>query len=148
MLTMPKLVSALMIAFLAWIISGLVKAVMPEETNFGHFVELSVVVGLLCGWVVLGRRVNGFLGFGIATGIGLTAMVATVFWTLFLVTGNEVLRLAVDERFDGPKEALLAMFPLGAEYGQYLLFRDTILTIVIGGMVAGFLADLSARYWK
>lgn len=148
MLTMPKLVSALMIGFLAWIISGLVKPVMPDYTNFGWFVELSVVMGLLCGWMILGRRATGYMGFATAMGIGATAMIATVFWVLFLVSANEMLRLSMERRFDGGSEAILALFPIAAEYGQYLLYQNTILTILIGGMVAGVLADISARYWK
>lgn len=138
-------------AFLAWIVSGQVKAAILAvhgSYNFGWFVTLSVVVGFLCGYGVLGSRVTGRLGFATAVSIGLTAAAATVFWVLLLVSGNEMLRLALARRYDGPTEALMALVPIAGDYGQYLLRADIILTLVIGGMVIGWAIDLSARRWK
>ena len=147
MLTMPKLISALMIGFIAWIASGLVMEVMPRETDFGWFVPLSVVVGLACGWMILGRRATGRLGLSIAASIGLTAVLGMVFWTLFLVSFNEILRLSLEGRFDGAVAALQALVPVMGDYGQYLVETDTILLLAIGGPVAGILADAAARRW-
>lgn len=151
MLTMPKLIAAVIVALIAWIVTGQVKVEMLEvhgSYNFGWFVPLAVLMGFLSGWVVLGSRANGRLGFGIATSVGITAVAVAVFWVVLLVTGNEMLRLAVARRYGGPVEALQAMVPIGADYGQYLLRAHIIVTLLVGGMAAGLIADWSARRWK
>ncbi len=151
MLTMPKLIAAILIAFAAWIVSGLVKVEVREvygTYNFGWFVPLSVVMGFLCGWLILGKRGDGTLGFGTAPAIGLTAMLAGVAWVLFLVSANEVLRLAIARRYDGPVETVLALVPVGKDYAQYLIRQNIGLTILIMGMVAGWFTDWAARRWR
>jgi len=50
MMTMPKVVAGALTAFLAWIVSGLVKTELLAvygSYNFGWFVTLSVVVGFV-----------------------------------------------------------------------------------------------------
>ncbi|MGH1424613.1 MAG: TrgA family protein [Pseudooceanicola sp.] len=151
MLTMPKLISALMLAFIAWIVSGMVKVEILEvhgTYNFGNFVRLSVIIGALVGWVVLGSRANGNMGFGTAPAVGFTAVFAMVFWILFLVSANEMLRLAIERRFDGPFEALNEMIPIAGDYGSYLIRTHIIATLVGTGMAAGWFADWAARRWK
>ena len=63
--TAARIVAAICIAFVAWIVSGLVKRAMPAGTDFGYFVVICVVIGLACGWTILGSRADrGRLGFG------------------------------------------------------------------------------------
>lgn len=151
MLTMPKVIAGVIIAFIAWIVSGLVKVEILEvygSYNFGWYVALSVLMGFVCGYLILGSRSNGRLGGATAMSIGLTAMVAAVFWVLFLVTANEMLRLALARRYRGLTEALTDMVRIGGDYGQYLLHVNIILTLVIGGFVAGLLTEFAARRWN
>ncbi|MGR3453043.1 TrgA family protein [Pseudooceanicola sp.] len=151
MLTMPKVIAGAIMAFLAWIVSGQVKVEMLAvhgSYNFGWFVTLSVVIGFLCGYGIIGSRANGRMGFAVSVSVGLTAAAATVFWVLLLVSLNEMLRLAFARRFDGPTEALLSIVPIAGDYGQYLLHTNIILTLAIGGMLAGWVADIAARRWK
>ncbi len=149
--TIPKLIAAVMVAFIAWIGSGLVKTevlAVYETYNFGWFVWLSVGVGLLCGWRVLGRHADGTVGLATAASVGVTAVAATVFWVLFLVSANEMLRLALARRFNGPVEAIQEIIPIAGEYGQFMMHTDIIVTLVVGGMIAGLLTNVAARHWN
>ncbi|WP_375690662.1 TrgA family protein [Pseudooceanicola sp. LIPI14-2-Ac024] len=148
---MPKLVAGAAIALIAWIVAALVKIEVLEmhgSYNFGNFVPVALLVGFLCGWIILGSRVTGQLGFATSSSFGLTAVAATILWILFLVTASETLRLALSRRFNGPVQAIEAMVPIAANYGQHLLHIHIILTMVIGGLLAGWVADLAARRWK
>ena len=66
-----RLVAAVSLAIIAWIVSGLIPPLMPEGTDFGYFAFVNVGLGILCGWLVMGRRA----GRGITAAInnGLTA---------------------------------------------------------------------------
>lgn len=150
MLTMSKVIAGAIMALLAWIVAGQVKTevlAIHGSYNFGWFVTLSVVIGFLCGYSVIGSRADGRMGFPVAVSVGLTAAVALVFWVLLLVSMNEMLRLAFAQRFRGPSEALLALVPIAGEFGTYLLRPQILLTLAFGGMLTGWLADISARRW-
>ena len=51
-----KLVAALGMGVLAFIVSFMIMPLFEEETNFGWFVQVNVVVGLIVGWTVIGSR--------------------------------------------------------------------------------------------
>lgn len=151
MLTMPKLISAMLVAFVGWVVSGMVKQqvlAVYGSYNFGWFVPLCIIVGLATGWLVLGSRANGRLGFGTAPAVGVTAVAMMVFWVLVLISINEMLRQALDRRFRGAMEALQELPKIASDYGQYLLTAQIIGSLVVMGMLAGWIADLTARRWK
>ena len=97
---------------------------------------------------MLGSRATGALGAAIAMSVGMTAAAATVFWVLALVTANEMLRLALERRYRGPIEGIEDMVRIGGNYGQHLLHANIILTLVIGGCIAGLLTEIAARRWN
>ena len=151
MLTMPKLIAGVVLALIALVVTGQIKTAMLAEYgsyNFGLLVPVAVAIGFLCGWVIIGSRANGQLGFSIAPSVGVSGVVAMVFWVLLLMTLNEMLRLAMARRYDGGTEALTAIVPIGTEYGRHLLHSNILLTLLVGGMFAGWLADWSARRWR
>jgi Na+-transporting NADH:ubiquinone oxidoreductase subunit NqrD len=60
-----------------------------------------------------------------------------VFWALFVQGCYEMFRLAMRHRYDGPFEALLAIFKIGLDYGQLLLVPEILVTLGVGAVVAG-----------
>ena len=147
--TMPtsgKLMAAFGLGALGWIGSELFRPLMEEGTDFGWFNYVNVVLGLLCGWRVTGRR----LGFGYATGIsaGLTGMAALVFWALFVQSFNEMLRLALDGRITGFMNGLTEMFELATEYGLVMLDGTLIGVLLAGGFLTGASAEWAERRWS
>src|SRR6056297_3578710 len=117
--TMGKLAAAIGLGILGWVGSELFRPLMPDDTNFGWFNYVNVVLGLVCGWRVTGKR----LGFGYAEGFsaGLTGVGALVFWALFVQSLNEMLKRALDNRYDGVIEGLTSMFELIVDYGTVMI---------------------------
>lgn len=144
--TASRLVAALCLAVLAFIVSGQIIDQAPEGTNFGKFTYVNIGLGIICGWVIMGRRAGR--GATWAINNGLTGMAALVFWGLFVQGTNEMFRLAMRHRFDGPFEAVLAIFTLGVEFGQQLLVPHIIWTLLIGGVLSGVLTEAAWKRWR
>jgi hypothetical protein len=59
-----------------------------------------------------------------------------------------MIMLSIKQRYDGPMDAVLGVFELMLEYGSALPTQAILGTLVIGGMVAGLLAELTNRVWR
>ncbi len=141
-----RLVAAVSLAIIAWIVSGLIPPLMPEGTDFGYLAFVNVGLGLLCGWLVMGRRA----GRGITAAInnGLTGVAALVFWGLFVQATNEMVRLAMRNRFGGPFEAILAIFEIGADYARVLVNSGILTVLLVGAVLAGLATEYAWRTWR
>jgi hypothetical protein len=141
-----RLVAAVGLAVLAFIASGMIMPLMPESTDFGYFTIVNMVLGVLCGWFVMGKRAGR--GTTAAINNGFTGMVSLVFWGLFVQGCNEMVRLAMRNRYDNAFEAVIAIFELMAEYGMVLLNGPLILVLVFGGVIVGLLTEHASRKWR
>ena len=143
--TSGKLTAAIGLGILGWIGSEIFRPLMEEGTDFGWFNYVNVILGLICGWRVTGRR----LGLGYATGIsaGLTGMVALVFWALLVQSFNEMLRLTLDGRITGVMKGLTRMFELATEYGLVVLDGTLMGVLLAGGFLIGAIAEWAERRW-
>ena len=56
--TAARLIAAIALGLLAIVISVQVVPLMPEGTDFGYFFHINVALGLLTGWIFMGRRVG------------------------------------------------------------------------------------------
>lgn len=141
-----RLVAALCLAVLAFIVSGQVMPRMPEGTDFGYFTYVNMGLGLICGWVVMGKRA----GRGITAAInnGLTGIAALVFWALFVQGCYQMVHLAMRNRFDGPFEAIFAVLKIGMDYGMVLLVPNILVTLLIGALVSGVATEFAWRNWR
>jgi len=103
------------------------------------------VLGVVCGWIIMGKRA----GRGWTAGInnGLTGVASLVFWGLFIQGAYEMVQQAMRNRFGGPFEAVLAIFELGVEFAKQLWAPEILLTLIIGAVVAGLLTEFAARRW-
>ena len=144
--TMAKMFAAFSLACVGWIGSEAFRPLMPPETAFGWFNVVNSVLRLLCGWFVIGPRAGR--GYSEALGAGLTGLGALVFWSVFLLSFNEMLGRALDSRYGGPVEALTAVFELAIENGQYMLNLNFIVLLLVGGLVSGLIAEWAARRWS
>ena len=143
--TAAKLFAALGMAAVGWFASEAIRPLLPEHTNFGWFNQVNVVLGLICGWRVTGRRVGGT--FSEAISAGLTGAIALVFWGLFAQSFNLMLADALDKKYRGPFEGIMGIFNNAMDFGVYLMNGTVIGTILIGGMLTGVFADwISKRY--
>lgn len=146
--TAARLVAALCLGGLGLIVSGLIVPYLPEGTDVGYLPVVNLGLGLLCGWIVVGKRASGDLTLTEAVTLGLTGGAALVFWGLFVQGCNEMVRLAMRNRYDGPFEAIMAIFEIGTEYGKLLIAPEILGTLFLGSLVTGVLARFAASRWR
>lgn len=144
--TAARLIAALAFAVVAWFAAEAVKPYMTEGTQFGLFSQLSAAIGAVCGWKVMGGLVgHGYVG---AAGYGVRVSATIVFWALLLFSTYEMVIEATKKRYDGPMEALTSIFAIALDYGRALLNVDVAGILLVGGMIAGVLAEWGSRRWK
>ncbi|HKK98107.1 MAG TPA: TrgA family protein [Marivita sp.] len=141
--TAAKAIAALCLAALGYLSSELVKTLLPDIQNFGRFSEFNAGLGLLVGWVIVGRRAGRGTKDAIAN--GLTGVAALIFWALFFHASYEMFDLSLKRRFDGPVEAFAAIFEIGIEYGTILVNPMMIATFLIGALLTGYLSEYAAK---
>ncbi len=140
-----RFAAAVSLGLLGWIGSEMTRDLMPPHTAFGWFNYVNLVIGLLCGWVVVGGRVG--TGYVDAVSIGLTGAAALVFWGLFAQSFNLMLKQSLERKYEGPVEGITGMFDNAVDYGQYLLDGPLIGVLVAGGILTGLLAEYVVRRW-
>lgn len=144
--TAAKLVAAIGFAILGYVAAELVKTHMPPGTQFGVFSLVCGAIGLLCGWLVMGNLAGD--GWVKASGYGIRVSATLVFWALLLFSIYEMIRRATKLRYDGPMEAITAVFAIGIDYGRVLVVPDVLAVLLIGGAVIGTVVEWSARRWS
>ena len=144
--TAARLVAALCLALVAVAVSVQVMARMTEVADFGYFVPVNAGLGLVCGWVVMGRHTRmGWVG---AVNNGIAGVAVLVFWGLVVQGGNEMFRLAMNRRYHGPIEAIYAVFEISVGYAQILLAPAILATLLAGAVVAGVATEFAGRAWR
>ena len=63
--TASRLVAALCLVVIAFIVSGMVIQNGPEDKEYGKFTYVNMSLGFICGWVIMGKRA----GRGVTAGI-------------------------------------------------------------------------------
>ena len=141
--TAARLVAAICLAIVAYIVSGMVMPLMPESTDFGNFVPVNVVLGLLAGWFILGPRA----GRGTTAGInnGLTGIFVLMLWGIGVQACNEMFRLAMRNRYDGAMESIIAIFQIGAEFALIIATVPIGLVLLVSSVAVGLLMVATHR---
>jgi hypothetical protein len=144
--TAAKLVAALLLGALGLVASEVIKTILPASTDFGMFSLVNTAIGFVCGWIIVGNRAGR--GFSAAISNGFTGMVALVFWGLFVQAANEMTRLAMRHRYDGPVEALADVFQIMVDYGAQMLNAQLLLLLLLGSIGVGLLSEIASRHWR
>ncbi len=144
--TMSRLAAAICYGALAWVASGMYIDLMPERTQWGNFQPVNALIAMLVGWFVVGRRLR--VDYVTAMGVGFTGMATAVFWCLFVQSFNQMINLALDRRYDGTVEAIVSVFKLIFDYAVVMANGPMIALLVIGGMLAGVIAEYVDRRWS
>ncbi|WP_420584177.1 TrgA family protein [Ruegeria sp.] len=142
----PRLVAAICLLVVAFLVSGMIISNGEEGKSYGAFTYVNMVLGIVCGWIIMGKRAGR--GWTAAVNNGLTGVASLVFWGLFVQGCYEMFRLAMRHRYDGPFEALLGIFQIGVEYGQQLLVPEILWTLAIGALIAGLATEEASRRWR
>lgn len=144
--TAARLAAAIFLAVLAFAVSTQVMPLMPEGTDFGYFVQFNMAVGFVVGWFYMGKRA----GFGFVPSLnnGLTGMALLVIFALLSHGAWEMFRLAKRLRYDGPFEAVSAIFTIALDYFFVIAVPQVWVTLVVGGCVVGLIAERAWKRWS
>lgn len=142
----PRLVAALCLLVVAFIVSSMIINNGEEGKDYGWFTYVNMLIGVVCGWKIMGKRAGR--GWTSAVNNGIAGVVSMVFWGLFVQGCYEMFRLAMRHRYDGPFEALIAIFQISVEYSKQLVASEILWTLVIGALVAGLATEEASRRWR
>lgn len=141
--TAGRLAGAIAFAIYGWYIGTLVIAFYPEGFAPTFLVPMCIVLGVICGWKIVGSRAGR--GYYAATGHGLTGVAAFAFWVLFLLSFHEMIRKALRRLYGGPMDAVVDTFALMAERAREYLDVNLILSVAIGGVICAWIAEYYAK---
>ena len=144
--TAARLVAALAFAAVAFFTAELYRPGLPPETQWGNFTLICTVIGILCGWMVMGRLAGK--GMGAALGSGLRTSANIVFYALLLFSVYEMLQRSLNKRYDGVFQAIEGIFDIALQYGTALLRPDPMIVLLLGGMASGALVEWASRQWR
>ncbi|QFT72670.1 TrgA family protein [Ruegeria sp. THAF33] len=144
--TASRLVAAVCLVVLAFLVSSMVIENGEEGKDYGYFTYVNMALGAICGWKIMGKRA----GRGWTAGInnGLTGVASLVFWALFVQGCYRMFDLAMRNRYGGPFEAVMAIFSIGIDYGKQLIYPEILVTLAIGAVVAGLATEQASRKWR
>ena len=144
--TAARLMAAVCLAAVAYVISRMVMPLMPESTDFGYFVPLNIGLGLLVGWFVMGPRAGR--GTTAAINNGFAGVFVLMLWGVGIQAINEMTRLAMRNRYDGPFEAITEIFTIGMEFALTIATVPIGLTLIVLAVISGLLTDFADRRWR
>ncbi|MEL6207135.1 MAG: TrgA family protein [Pseudomonadota bacterium] len=144
--TAARLFAAAGFATMAFFATELYKPLLPEGTQMDMFTPVNVIVGALCGWLVMGRLAG--TGYYAAAGSGVRTSAVMLFYVLFIWSFWEMFQRSIDLYYDGPVDALQQMMELGAEYFLLGLQDPQVpITVLIGGILAAFFSEWASQQW-
>ncbi|WP_328593223.1 TrgA family protein [Tritonibacter aquimaris] len=144
--TATRMIAAILLAFLAFVVSGQVMPLLPEGTDFGYFTHVNMGLAIVVGWVYMGRRVGD--GFVPALNNGLTGVALLVLFALFAQGAWEMFRMANRNFYDGPFEALGAIFEIALDFFFVIAVPKIWATLIVGGCMIGLVAENISKRWK
>ncbi|WP_284165609.1 TrgA family protein [Frigidibacter sp. SD6-1] len=144
--TASKLFAAFGMALVAFLSAEIFKPHMPAGTQFGAFSPLSAIIGIVCGWRILGPATGE--GWWPSANAGLRASLGALALALVLFSTEEMLVQAVRKYYDTPTEAIMGLIGIAAEIVQRMVAADFLLALLGGGMLAGVLSEWAGRRWS
>ena len=144
--TAAKLAAAALFAALGFIAAEIYRPLLPEGTQTGWLHLGSAAIGLLCGWLIMGRLTGK--GYVTAMNSGVRVSVTVLFWAVLAFSIYVMVRRSTKMLYDGPMEAVLAVFDLMVGYGRLMLDVPFIAVVVGGGVVCGWLTEYVSRRWS
>jgi len=144
--TAARLVASLCLAVVGFVMSQIVMPLMPESTDFGFFVPVNIGLGILAGWLVMGKRAGR--GTVQAINNGLTGVFVLVLWAIAVQAINEMVRLAMRNRYDDVFESITAIFEIGAEYAYLIATVPFGIAFLVGAVVSGLLTEFAGKRWR
>lgn len=144
--TAAGLVGAIVFFVVGWLAALQVLHTLPEGTPATYFPLIIALIGLWQGWSVAGRGVDD--GPAVAVAYGVRCVVQMAFLGLVLFAARAVYLRALNLRYDGFDEAVVATLE---QFVAYLLQSLTIPiwgVLLAGGVFGGLICEAAARRWR
>lgn len=144
--TAAKLIGAIVFAVMVWLVSDLVIGELPEGSPAPWLHEVNAAFGALMGWRVMGSRAGE--GAVRSMGLGLSTVAAILFWCLLTWGGYQMTLNSTRMRYGGPVEALQDMANIMVEYLVMIATAPIIGSLILGGVLCGWLTEKAAARWS
>ena len=144
--TAAKLTAAAVFAVVALISAHLYIPTLPEGSSTKYFREVSALIGLAVGWMTMGKLAGK--GYSLAIGSGLRTSITILFWVLLVFGTVTMIRKSLRMMYDGPMEAVLAVFNEMLAYGALLAAPATPVALALGGILGGMIVEWVSRRWS
>ncbi len=145
--TAAKLFSAIMFAGIAYLAAHLYVQGLTEGRPPGWLREISALIGLICGWTIMGSFASRPCGRVDAMGTGIRTSFTVVVAVLVVFAFVEMLGRSVKGRYDDPMQAALAVFDLMIGMGQRMVTAEILSVLLLGGILGGAVAHWVGRNW-
>lgn len=145
--TAARLFAAIAYAAVAFFASESFKPLLPDGFPTGRLSEINAVIGLLTGWMVMGRLAGQGYGAAINNGIRTTAVM--VFYILFAQSSYQMIKLSMRNTYDGPMDAVIGIFDQAWKYGSLMVGSVEVMAIlIVGGILAAWFSEWAAQRWN
>lgn len=142
-----RLFPAVILAAAAWLAAQIYFTYLPENSVIGKFREICAGIGLIIGWTVVGKRIGE--GYRRSVEAGLLGSFLIVLWSVAGFSMDEMLSRALDRRYkQGLGDAFADLVDIIFEYGYSVFKPDVIGALVLGGILAGIVAQWAAARWQ
>ena len=141
-----KLAAAIFVGAFGFFLSFQIIPLMPESTDFGYFIWINLILGIVAGWKVMGKRAGRGVAAAINNGFG--GMLTLIIWGLFVYACFTMFDRAMSNWYNGPFDALIAVFHFMASYGLVLADPVIISTLIVGGISSGLATEFAWRRWR
>ncbi|TCP60579.1 hypothetical protein EV663_10985 [Rhodovulum bhavnagarense] len=132
---------------LAWFVSDALVPAFPENADLGYFAVVNSIIGIMAGWLVMGRLVGH--GYGVAVTSGIRTVVVLTVYALLVHSLWEMLQRALGMRYSGVMEALTGLVSLFGEFTFVLVtYPPAVAILLIGGIAAAWISEFVSRRWS
>jgi hypothetical protein len=146
--TAAKLFSAIVFAGVAWLAAQLYAQALPDGRPAGLLREISALVGVVCGWFIMGRFARRGRGRVESMGTGVRTSLSIVVSLVLLFAVREMLQRSVKGRYDSPMDAVLGIFEQALILGGSVFQLEVLAVLLLGGLFGGAVAHWAAENWN
>jgi len=144
--TAAGLVGAIVFFVVGWLAARQALATFPEGTPATYFPLTIALIGAWQGWSVAGPGTGRGAGVAVANGVRCAVQIAFL-GLLFFALRTMFLR-AMDMRYDGFGEAIVAAMEQFVAYLLQSLTMPIWGVLLAGGVFGGLICEAAARRWR
>ena len=141
--TAARLTAALVLVMAGLAAVYFVLPLLPDSQPRDLLYPITLGFAAVVGWMFIGGRAGD--GIVNAAFNGLTGGFLWTLATLFAFGVGRMWQLAFRRQYQDPFDAVLAVFEETVLYGQYVLNYNVLLSVAIGALLAGILAELADK---